>query len=298
MPVAVRNPRDTDARVAVRVWGVPDGYLVYLPYRWVQLGPRDEQRMDLLIVPTAELKQLRTIMERVRKQGEGRVDPAARVRVRGEIGRGYSQEGRRHRRARVVVLPDRRDRRPGRAKTARRREADHQGQGRQQDRKEIRVQGAVSPRTSGQDLRVDLRGSDGSRGSIIVTTGLRGTFEARFVIDELERPKKEGPARACPVRGASPHLQRLRARPNLIERGPDRLEALDRVPRLRSTSRHLTARSVGPHRRWPRSLIRDEPADEGGDQPRVGLMGRSGRGRGASGSALRGWRPLPVRSLR
>jgi hypothetical protein len=54
------------------------------------------------------------------------------------------------------------------------------------------VQGAVSLRTSGQALRVDLRGSGGSGGSGGSTTGLRGTFEARFAIDELERPKEEG----------------------------------------------------------------------------------------------------------
>ena len=54
VPVAVRNPRDTDARVELRVWGVPDGYLMCLPYRWVQLRTAQRrQRMDLLIVPTA-----------------------------------------------------------------------------------------------------------------------------------------------------------------------------------------------------------------------------------------------------
>jgi hypothetical protein len=31
--------------------------------------------------------------------------------------------------------------------------------------------------------------SNGTRGTVTVTTGPRGTFEARFVIDELERTK-------------------------------------------------------------------------------------------------------------
>ena len=214
MPVAVRNPRDTDARVELRVWGVPEGYLVYLPYRWVQLGPRSEQRMDLLIVPTAELKQLRATMERVRKQGEGRVDPAPRIRIRGEIGRGYTDK---------IDGTDV----PGSwffpiggiaARVEPKRLADikltTKDKGDNKDRKEVTVQGAVSPRTNGQDLRVDLRGSDRSHGSVIVTTGLRGTFDAQFIIDQLERPKdKERSARTGPVRSASTHHQRLRTSP-------------------------------------------------------------------------------------
>ena len=47
----------------------------------------------------------------------------------------------------------------------------------------------MHPRTSGQDVRVDMRGSNGTRGTVTVTTGPRGTFEARFVIDELEWTK-------------------------------------------------------------------------------------------------------------
>ena len=148
MPVAVRNPRDTEARVEIRVSGVPEGYLVYLPYRWVRLGPRGEQRMDLLIVPTADLKQLRAIMERVRKQGEGRVDPAARVRVSRRDRVAATPRRSTAPTSRVVVLPDRRDRRPGRAEAARRHQADRpRTRATTKTARRVAVQGAVRPRT-------------------------------------------------------------------------------------------------------------------------------------------------------
>ena len=37
---------------------------------------------------------------------------------------------------------------------------------------EVTVQGVVHPRTSGQDVRVDMRGSNGTRGTVTVTTVL------------------------------------------------------------------------------------------------------------------------------
>ena len=188
MPVAVRNPRDVAVTVQLRVFGVPDGYLAYLPYRWVRLAPLGEARMDLLIVPTADLKELRSIMAQVRKRGEGRVDPAARIRVHGQIERGYAEEVdgtgvpgswfspiggisarvEPKRMADIKLAEDRKS-------------AD--------DSRAIGVRGSVRPGLSGQAMRVDLRGSDRSRGSIIATTGAKGVFEARFVLSKLDRPK-------------------------------------------------------------------------------------------------------------
>ena len=57
--------------------------------------------------------------------------------------------------------------------------------------KEVAVQGAVTLRTGGQQLCVDVRGSDKSRGSMVVTTGQQGTFQALFLISQLDRPKEK-----------------------------------------------------------------------------------------------------------
>ena len=91
--------------------------------------------------------------------------------------------------SRIVVLPHRRN--PARVEPKRLADIKltTKDKGDNKDRRQVTVQGAVTPRTNGQDLRVDLRGSDLSHGSVIVTTGLRGTFDAQFVIDQLERPK-------------------------------------------------------------------------------------------------------------
>jgi hypothetical protein len=155
--------------------------------------------MDLLIVPTADLKELRAIMDRIRKRGEGRVDPAARIRVFGQIGRGYTEkvEGTgvpgswfadiggidaRVEPKRMADIKLREDRKDG-------------------DAKAIAVKGSVRPRTTGQVLRVDLRGSDGSHASVVAGTGPKGAFAARFPLSKLERPTAtRGGGKQAPVR--------------------------------------------------------------------------------------------------
>jgi hypothetical protein len=127
-------------------------------------------------------------MERVRKRGEGRVDPAARIRVHGQIERGYAEE------VDGTGVPGAWFSTIGgiSARVEPKRMADiklAEDRKHADDVKAIGVQGSVRPGVAGQALRVDLRGSDGSRASVIAATQARGVFEARFVLSKLERPK-------------------------------------------------------------------------------------------------------------
>lgn len=182
LPIAVRNPRNVDVRAEIRLIGVPDGYLVYLPHRWVRLAPLGEARMDLLIVPTSDLKELRADMDHVRRQWEGRADPAARIRVSGQIEHGYTEKidgtgvpgswyspiGGIAVRVEPKHLADVRiDEDP-----------EHKG-----DPRVIGIRGVVNPATAGQPVRVDVRGSDGFIGSAVATTGPRGSLHARIELD-------------------------------------------------------------------------------------------------------------------
>lgn len=51
IPLAVRNPKNEPSFVEVRLAGVPQGYVVQLPHRWVYLEALGEKEMEAIAVP-------------------------------------------------------------------------------------------------------------------------------------------------------------------------------------------------------------------------------------------------------
>jgi hypothetical protein len=185
MAVAVRNPLDTDEVVQVRITGVPQGYRVYLPHRWVELPPRGEMRMDLLIVPTADLDLLRADVMKVRRMSENKAnDPWPRIRVQGQVPRGYLKAvdgevpGSWY--AAIGGISTRVEpKRLAGVKLAEDRESRDDV---------VAVRGSVSPAAAGQSVRVDLQGSDGQHQVVAVVTDSGGGFRAKFRVKRQRGP--------------------------------------------------------------------------------------------------------------
>jgi M6 family metalloprotease-like protein len=76
--VAVRNPLKERTLVMISLQGVPRGYYVYFPHRWLWLDALAERKLDLLIVPAIDFKEMK-----IRR---------ADVRLFGRVPRVYSQQ--------------------------------------------------------------------------------------------------------------------------------------------------------------------------------------------------------------
>jgi hypothetical protein len=81
LPLAVRNPREERISALISVRNVPEGYVAHFPHRWVWLGPREERKMELTILPTHHYSQY---------QQEG--NPYAKIKVNGWVKRYYHEE--------------------------------------------------------------------------------------------------------------------------------------------------------------------------------------------------------------
>ncbi|KAI9774070.1 MAG: hypothetical protein M1840_005163 [Geoglossum simile] len=69
LPVAVRNPLKKRTLIWITLDGVPEGFYVYFPRRWVYLEALSEQILELLVIPLREVKDLKTKTANVRVQG-------------------------------------------------------------------------------------------------------------------------------------------------------------------------------------------------------------------------------------
>lgn len=54
MPVAVRNPLNNRTLVYMEVGGIPKGYVVQFPHRWLWLNPKQERTFDFTIIPVQD----------------------------------------------------------------------------------------------------------------------------------------------------------------------------------------------------------------------------------------------------
>jgi len=208
MPVAVRNPSDRDAVVYLEVSGVPEGYRVYLPHRWVALPGRGEARMDLLVVPTLDYGRLREMIEATRRKLQGRGDPAPRVRVRGRLTRGYAEKvGTDVPGSWFSHLGGVTTRVEPKLLSTIRLEED-----RERSKEDLVVlRGTVTPPMAGQKLRVALQADGGFAAYDIVKTGAQGTFLTRFVLPPIGAGTTAPPEGTRPVGTAAARAERLAA---------------------------------------------------------------------------------------
>ncbi len=59
MTVAVRNPLKERSLVMISLQGVPQGYYVYFPHRWLWLDALAERKLDLLIIPLVDIQEMK-----------------------------------------------------------------------------------------------------------------------------------------------------------------------------------------------------------------------------------------------
>ncbi|MGH9202585.1 MAG: hypothetical protein ACRD2A_15280, partial [Vicinamibacterales bacterium] len=69
MTVAVRNPLEERALVRISLEGVPYGYYVYFPHRWLWLDPLSERKLDLLVIPWIDFRENKHATAQVRLYG-------------------------------------------------------------------------------------------------------------------------------------------------------------------------------------------------------------------------------------
>jgi M6 family metalloprotease-like protein len=69
MTVAVRNPLKERSLVMISLQGVPYGYYVYFPHRWLWLDGLAERKLDLLIIPLIDIRDMKQRKADVRLSG-------------------------------------------------------------------------------------------------------------------------------------------------------------------------------------------------------------------------------------
>lgn len=176
MTVAVRNPLEERALVHIGLDGVPRDYRVYFPHRWIYLEGLGERKLDLIIIPTQDLREMK--------------EPVADVRLSGGVDRGYSDP---------LVITDV----PGSwiapigGITARVHPKHHGSIKLEEDREAsdgkdtIAVRGHVSPGLEAQRIRVDLTTPEGERIIEETETKVGGEFFSMFDLTRVREKELE-----------------------------------------------------------------------------------------------------------
>lgn len=169
LPVAVRNPLNKRTLVWITLDGVPEGFYVYFPRRWLYLEALSEERLELLVIPLCEIKDLKTKSANVRVQGYlpwpyntpqpvNNLSPGSTARLIGGI--------------HTIVAP-----KVGSKVTLR---PDPKADG-----NAVTVLGSVTPSTGEQSVRVDMSFVEGSGTTYrSVQTNENGEFSATFSFSE------------------------------------------------------------------------------------------------------------------
>ncbi len=172
MTVAVRNPLPERSLVKISLLGVPFGYYVYFPHRWLWLDGLAERKLDLLVIPFIDIRELK--------------QKKADVRLFGRVPRVYSETldmtgfpaswmapigG-----ILASVTPKHRS------------EIRLDDKVRRQEENHVRVAGVVTPGIKDQQLRVSMTRPDGSNATASAVTDGSGRFSAGF--DLIARGKK------------------------------------------------------------------------------------------------------------
>jgi M6 family metalloprotease-like protein len=165
LPVAVRNPLNKRTLVWITLDGVPEGFYVYFPRRWLYLEALSERTLELLVIPLRDIKDLKTKIANVRVQGYlpwpyntpqpvSNLPPGSTARLIGGIQTIVAPKVG----SKITLQPD-----PG------------------ADGNAVTILGGVTPPTAGQIVRVDMSFVDSSRTAYrSVETNANGGFSATF----------------------------------------------------------------------------------------------------------------------
>lgn len=164
MTVAVRNPLEERALVRIALEGVPYGYHVYFPHRWLWLDPLAERRLDLLVIPWLDLRENKHRTADVRLFGRVARVYEDKLDMTGNPGSWLAPIG--------GVLASVTPKARGEIRL------DHEpkvGEG-----KRVLVTGAVEPRMEGQQVRIDMTRPDGTVAVDMARTDGTGAFSGAF----------------------------------------------------------------------------------------------------------------------
>jgi M6 family metalloprotease-like protein len=174
MTVAVRNPLKERALVKVALEGVPFGYYVYFPHRWLWLDALAERKLDLLIVPWIDIRENKHKTADVRLYGRVPRFYEEELDVTGNPGSWFAPIG--GILARVTPKPRGKihiDRQPKR-----------------EEAEKVTVRGTVEPNIGDQQVRVDMTRPDATVEVATAMTDVAGHFAATFALSRRKRPKR------------------------------------------------------------------------------------------------------------
>lgn len=167
LPIAVRNPLKKRTLIWINLDGVPEGFYVYFPRRWLYLEALSEETLELLVIPLREMKDFKTKLANIKVHGylpwpyntlqpNNKLPPASTARLIGGIQTGVAPKVG----SEIRLQPD----------------VKLSGY-------KISVRGGVTPPTRRQNVRVDMTDVQKSQTYYrIVETDARGAFEATFSV--------------------------------------------------------------------------------------------------------------------
>ncbi len=164
MTLAVRNPVEERVMVYLSLVGVPYGFYVYFPHRWVWLEPLGERKLDLIVVPIIDFIRM-----------EHRTAP---VRINGYIPHVYSK------RLEITGVPASWMSPIGGILanvTPKHKGAIRLYEKLQQEKEDhVKILGKVEPNIKDQKLRVDMTHPNGEVSTVNAWTDQTGGFAAYF----------------------------------------------------------------------------------------------------------------------
>lgn len=164
LSVNIQNPLNRRTLVSIVVDGVPAGFYVYFPRRYLYLEALGQQRLELLVIPRREVKDLKTKIANIRVHGYipwqyldtqpiNNLPPGSTMRLIGGIQSIVAPKiG-----SQITLQPN-----PKAGDNV------------------VTVTGNVTPPTAAQSVRVDMTAEDGSSVSRSASTNRSGTFTATF----------------------------------------------------------------------------------------------------------------------
>lgn len=177
MTVAVRNPRKERSLVMISLQGVPRGYYVYFPHRWLWLDALAERKLDLLVVSIFDIKELKYRKADVRLFGRVPRTYSEKLDITGHPGSWMAPIG--------GILASVTPKQGGEIKL---------DEKVRQDKNQVRVTGRVTPAIKDQPLRVDVTHPDGSVATMAARSDDHGQFTAVFdLAQDSKKPKDTNP---------------------------------------------------------------------------------------------------------
>jgi len=171
LTVAVRNPLKERTLVRIGLEGVPFGYYVYFPHRWLWLEPLAERKLDLLVIPWIDFRENKHRTADVRLYGRVPRVYEEKLDVTGNPASWFAPIG--------GILASVTPKRRGKIRIDR--------ELKDEDGETVTVRGIVEPHIADQSVRVDMTRPDGTVQVAAARTEVSGRFTATFKLSGRKR---------------------------------------------------------------------------------------------------------------